>query len=487
MELELRLDPDDAARLSRLAYLAPLKSGKARSRPVRIIWHDSPGRALAREGLILAEQRPAWRLERMYPGNESWPPGLPAPVLATGRDPAMFGQIPPDPLVPSAAFEGRASSLALTTEQGPVAMTVVTGALRAVAGERRVCRVRLEGTAQAVLPLTLALTHELPLVVPRDSLAAEAVGVATGSLPPPRRQGAPELPPGLSVGVAFQHVVGHLADVILHLAPVAAEVTDDPEPVHQMRVAVRRLRSAIKVFRPAVRCPEVEVIDNGLRALAKRLGPTRDWDVFVTETGAAVVGAFAAEKRLQRLIAAAERRRRTCHEALTTYLATVDFRRLGIELACLAGGHDWHATQGETERAELDLPLVEFAAAVLNKRLKKLQHADDDIAALAPADLHALRLRAKRVRYAAEIFAPLYPGKPANRFIRRLSRLQMRLGALNDGAVAAGLLEELARQGGGHGFATGLVLGYVGAHGRESRQRIDKAWRAFHRTPPFWS
>ena len=86
MELELGLDPDDAARLTRLALLAPLKSGRARSRAVRIVWHDSPDRALAEEGLALAEQRPSWRLERLRPGISSWPPGAPAPVLATGRD-----------------------------------------------------------------------------------------------------------------------------------------------------------------------------------------------------------------------------------------------------------------------------------------------------------------------------------------------------------------------------------------------------------------
>ena len=86
MELELGLDPDDAARLTRLALLVPLKSGRARSRAVRIVWHDSPDRALAQQGLALAEQRPQWRLERLYPGTANWPPGAPAPVLATASD-----------------------------------------------------------------------------------------------------------------------------------------------------------------------------------------------------------------------------------------------------------------------------------------------------------------------------------------------------------------------------------------------------------------
>ena len=86
MELELGLDPDDAARLPRLAFLAPLKERPdAQPRRCRIVWHDSPDRALARQGLALAEQRPLWRLERLLPDTQSWPPGAPAPVLATGR------------------------------------------------------------------------------------------------------------------------------------------------------------------------------------------------------------------------------------------------------------------------------------------------------------------------------------------------------------------------------------------------------------------
>lgn len=279
-------------------------------------------------------------------------------------------------------------------------------------------------------------------------------------------------------------MVGHLSDVFLHLAPGAAEGQDGPEPVHQMRVAVRRLRSAIKVFRRAVRCPTVETADIGLKVLARKLAPTRDWDVFVTETAAEVAQVFAGDKRFQRLLAAAVRRRRTCHDELRTYLLSVEFRRLGIELACLAGSQDWHAELTETEQAELATPLEEFAARVLGKRLKRLVQLDGDLASLEPTELHAVRLRAKRLRYAAEIFAPLYPGKRTSRYIRRLSRLQNELGAVNDAAVAATLLAELP---GNHAFAIGLVLGFAGARNKDTRQRIERTWSKFNRQDPFWS
>ena len=483
MELELGLDPDDAARLPRLAFLVPLKSGRARSRALRMVWHDSPDRALAHQGLALVEQRPQWRLERLLPGAQSWPPGAPAPVLATARDAAALGQTLPDPLVPLAAFEGRAVSQSLATEQGPVAVTLLSGAVRAFTGEHRIGRVRLEGAAEAVQALAVALAGELRIAVPRSGLAAEAFAMASGMTPPPRREGAPQLPAGLSVSEAFAHAVGHLTDLILYFAPKAAEGKDGPEPVHQMRVAVRRLRSAIKVFRQAVRHPEVEAADGGLKALASKLGPTRDWDVFVTETAAGVAAGFPAELRLQRLLAAAERRRRACHDELRDFLTSAGFRRLGIELACLAGRQDWQAMPGDGEQDEFAASLEAFAGRVLRKRRKRLMAVDDGLAGLEPPALHGIRLRAKRLRYAAEIFAPLYPEKPTHRFIRGLSRLQDRLGTFNDAAVAAGLVAELT---GNHAFATGLVLGFVGARGSGTRQRIDAAWLKFQRLKPFW-
>jgi len=484
MELELGLNPDDAARLPRLALLAPLKSGPARSRAVRVIWHDSPDRALARQGLALAEQRPNWRLERLSPHAHSWPPGAPAPVLATARTALDLGHVLPEPLLPAAVFEGRATSLALLTELGPVGLLLLNGAVRAVAAEHRCSLVRLEGSTGAVRALALALAGDVRLSVPRAGLAAEAVAVASGMPPPPRREGAPELPPGVSVTEAFAHVIGHLTDVILYFAPAAATGQEGPEPVHQMRVAVRRLRSAIKVFRRAIRSPAVDAADVDLKALAAKLAPTRDWDVFATETAAAVVAAFPAEQRLQRLVAAAERRRRACHDELRGFLGSIEFRRLGIELACLAAGQDWPAMLGDETPTDNASSLEDFAAHVLARRLKKLTQIDDGLAKMEPTALHAIRLRAKRLRYAAEVFAPLYSGKVTHRFLRGLSQLQDRLGSLNDAAVAASLLGELS--GANHAFAIGLVLGFVGARSERTRGRIDRVWQKFVARTPFW-
>ena len=486
MELELGLDPDDAARLPRLALLAPLKTGRARSRAIRIVWHDSPDRTLAQQALALAEQRGGWRLERLHPDDHYWPPGSPSPTLEAARDRHVLGASLPDTLVPVAAFEGRSLSLPLAAEPGPLTLTLLNGTVHTVAGGHRISRLRIEGAETSVQQLATTLCDAIRLEVPRAGLAAEAIAIASGVPLPPRRQGAAQLPPGLPVANAFARVVGHLTDVILYFAPFAADGRDDPEPVHQMRVAVRRLRSAIKVFRDAVQSPAVDTADAALKTLAAKLAPARDWDVFVTETLAAVVRAFPAETRLQQLLTAAERRRRTSHAELCRFLVEAEFRRLGIALACLAAGREWQTTSDEVERAELALPLDAFAARLLNRRLKRLVQVENSLADLEPPELHAVRLRAKRMRYAAEIFGPSHPGKSASRFLQRLSTLQTRLGILNDGAVARTLLNELGATNGRLAFAGGLVLGFVGAYGKRDRARSARAWQKFQRATPFW-
>jgi triphosphatase len=478
MELELRLPPDDAARLPRLPLLSA--AGKLRGQAVRIVWHDSPDAALAGEGLCLAQERGIWRLERLVPGAAAWPPGALAPVQEHAATLDGLAHIMPPTLAAVAAFAGRRTGYTVETENGPVTLWVWRGALRAVEAERQTCLLHLSGADAAVRSVALALAEALPVEVPHATLAAEGLAAARGLQPPARQHGAPVLPDGLDVADSFALVLGHLTDVILHFAPAAAADAEGTEPVHQMRVAVRRLRSAIAMFRHALDCPELTATASDLKALGARLAPTRDWDVFLGETAPPVSDAFPAEPRLAQLLVAAGRQRKACHGALRAYLEGDAWRTLGIELAWLAGARSWHPVPPDGEHVR---SIEGFAGELLEKRLRKLLRAGEEIETLDAAELHAVRLRAKRARYAAEVFGPLYPGKAARRFIERLGTLQDRLGVMNDGATAAKLLAELGPR---HAFAAGLVLGFIGAGAAKLRPKILRSWEKVRRTPAFW-
>ena len=135
------------------------------------------------------------------------------------------------------------------------------------------------------------------------------------------------------------------------------------------------------------------------------------------------------------------------------------------------------------------IPLIvrDFAPAVLQHRWKKLLTSGKRIEELDIAALHDVRLRAKRARYAAEMFPIAHNGKAGQRFIRRLSLLQQRLGVLNDGAVAAQLLQQLGGASGRHAYAVGVVVGFTAARAAKIRPRIIRAFEKFRRQPKYWT
>lgn len=506
--LELAVAPDLAERLHRLPPLARLGAGRGRSAEIEFIWHDTPAGALAAEGLALSERRVRrerhWRLERMRGGAQApWRPGTPPPLVAEAGSLAELGLADlgieiAEPLVPIAACAGGLRVLKLAGAPAIVA-TLLDARLRAVAGERPVCRLLLSGPQASIATLAVALAEAAQVAVPAVSLAAEAYAVAGRATVPPAL-GAPDLPPGLTVAEAFDCVVGHLTFVLLHWAPAAA-VGATPEAVHQMRVALRRLRSALPLFRAAVGGADIAAANADLRDLARVLGPARDWDVFTGGTGRDVAAMFPADRPVARLLAAAERRRLASYVALAAYLQGPAFRRLGLRLAGLAAPRSGDAAGDAApdepmsrQAASRDTPLAAFAAKALAHRMARLRPPDGDFADAPAEALHALRIQAKRLRYAAEFFADLFPRKETRRFLRRLGALQERLGHLNDGAVAEGLMAQLGRGGGGDGggtsadraMAVGIVRGFVAAGARDARTKSERSWRKLRRLEPFW-
>jgi CHAD domain-containing protein len=474
----LELPPAQAGRLPRL-----VGATVRRPAPIRLAWHDTADFALAADGLALLERRQArrtaWRLER--PAGDFPAPGAPLPGLAEAPQPQALGHALPAGLRPAVAFLGTTRTLIA----GEVELTVLAGRLVAGPTERPCCRALLAGPAAAVAALAGRLAEESGARVSGVPLAAEAIALAGGG--PPKAPGMPALN-DRPVGEAFALLVAGLTAILLHLAPQAGPHA--AEPVHQMRVTMRRLRSAVKLFNRAVRCPELAECASGLRGLVAMLGPARDWDVFTAGTGRAVTAAFPDDAAITAMARAAERRRVAAYAALAGYLQGAEFRRLGIALALLAITRPWAgpaaAEPDDVVLRRTDLlatPLAAFAAHALGRRWRPLEATGHAIATLPPEDLHALRLNCKRLRYAAEFFAPLFPGHGARRFIRRVTELQDRLGHLNDGAVAAALMGELGLN---RRYAGGVVRGYVAAHAGGTRAHIGATWRRLHRAEPFW-
>ena len=476
-----------APRLLRHPAVSAARDGRrARGGADEVIWLDDAAGTLAEAGL--SRERPRRGPDRLWRTGAGrgavWVPGTPPSPLDDDDDhgAAATG---PAALVPVAAFSFRRSAMALSTGAGPVEAELLAGTLRAVAAERPAARLRLAGGRDAVLDLAMRLAADLPLLPPRAALAEEGRALARdgeGAAPRPRHRGAPDLAGAATVEHALLRAVGHLLDVMLHQAP-ACRLEAGPEGVHQLRVALRRLRSVLKAFRPAARGPALDGLDEGLRALARRLGPARDWDVFLSGLAAEAAAALGGGRRLSGLKRAAEAKRDAAYHALRRELDGPNFRRLALDGVSLLLRRPWR-TEADTDTALLDTPLADFAAPLLEKRWRKLREGGDGIAGHSFEALHELRLEAKRLRYAAELFAPLWGGKAARRFLKRLSALQEALGTVNDAAVARGLLAAL--DGGAPAWAAGAVEGFAAARVGPARKSALSCWDDVAAAKAFW-
>ncbi len=478
--LEFCLPPQDLPRLLRETDLVR-RGGRAAA--TELVWHDTAAGALAADQLSLCAAKARWRLERAYPRHgELWSPGTPARLLAEDTDLAELGPLPA-PLMPIAGFRGETRVLPFRPEDSAT-LTLLYGTLRGVAQEKPVCRLLLQGSAALLTSVSTAWAASLPIEVPRWSLATEATALARGVPPPPRRTGGPGIVAKMSVADAIELVIGHLTDVILAGVPAASEGSSE-EAVHVMRVAVRRLRSAMSVFRRVADGPAFAAVTPQLAALAKTLGAAREWDVFLAGTGQDVVNALPDDTRLQAILALAGKRREGAYAALRQEFGSSSFRQLSIALVQLAALRPWQIEADEEQSAKLAADAGVFASHSLSRQHDHIVGYGADIAALPTGELHALRKRAKRLRYTMEFFAPQFGARSGRRFLKRVSRLQESLGQLNDGAAAAELMQAL-RGGPDRQFAIGAVLGFTAARAGESRRAIATSWKKFRLAKPFW-
>ncbi|NKE47936.1 CHAD domain-containing protein [Roseomonas frigidaquae] len=485
LSLEADLEPSLATGFFRNPALSSRRAGRTRSVAVALGWLDTAKGALAAEGLALEAApgpRAPRRLVLALPAAEApWRPATPAAVLETLAPDGVPEQAGGAPLLPLAAFAGRRVSVPLT---GAVEASLLHGTLRVMAAERPIARLTLTGPAEAVLETMRDLAGVLPLLPPIASLAEEARAFAQHQNLRPRRLGATKLAPDLDVEAALQGVIGHLLEVLLWHAPVAA-AGEDTSGVHQMRVALRRLRSALKAFRPAADGPALRRFDQGLKGLAGTLGPARDWDVFLAGLGAELAEALPGERRILALLEAGHRHRDEAYATLRGLLAGPAFRQLVWDGVALDVERPWRADADAEATERREAPLQDLASHMLAKAWRRMTEVGEDIAHLPDAEFHALRLHGKRLRYLAELFAPLFGRKRSRRFLERLAEMQEQFGLANDASVARALVETEAHGPGA--WAAGVAEGWVLARSRRARSRAAKAWAALLATEAFWN
>ena len=248
--------------------------------------------------------------------------------------------------------------------------------------------------------------------------------------------------------------------------------SDDPEFIHQMRVATRRLRAALRLFAPHLPPGFTDPLLPPLRQSMERLGRVRDLDVLLAEIAMPVMRALPDEPRLAALVGAVTDRQYAAREAALRYLRSAAHGRLMLQAAALLAGL-------------AEVPAQQTLAAFAEGRLKRLRKRVLLLAEAAVADdpvsLHRLRIGIKRLRYALEFFAPLASGRALQRLLLALGELQDKLGQLNDLANAGLLLMHCAGDDPRLREAVSLVGGWHAARHRELLDRLPVRIRRLRR------
>lgn len=337
------------------------------------------------------------------------------------------------------AFRTRFRRTLWNANDGAIEVALDEGEI--AAGDRRAAILELElelksGTVEALYRLASELAGKgsvaLALLPAVDSKAVRGYRLAAGESAAPLKANAAAVAGALKrdtpLAVALRSVVERGTTLLLANAAGGIESVD-PEFVHQARVAVRRVRSAARLLGKAAGWPAA--IDGDLRWIARRLGAVRDWDVLQAQTLPALVTAVPAAKPLAERTAGLRRRD---DAALREALAGARYARLALRLM------RWANTVAQGS------PTLGSAAG---KRLGRLHRRLFDSAAffvvLPVEEQHRVRIRAKRLRYALDLFASALPAKPTKRYVDELAHLQDELGALNDAVVAEELAPRLAR------------------------------------------
>lgn len=282
-----------------------------------------------------------------------------------------------------------------------------------------------------------ALRRECRLTPALASKYESAVFALGLELPEPPEFGPKTIAAEKTIGEVVYAVMRRQFEVFLRHEP-GTRLGEDPEELHDMRVASRRARSAIQIF-PEVLPVGADRFKDELKWIAGELGEVRDLDVQLEQLAGWISGSEPEDREpLSELSAAIEERRdRARHQMLRA----LNSRRYARFVTAFSG----FLRQGPNPGNEpAHRPVTEAAPQKLRGLYRKVHKAGNKIEPDSPAEqYHKLRIRCKRLRYAAEFLRGIYRG-PAEDFIKALKGLQDVLGDHQDAQVAITHLRELA-------------------------------------------
>ena len=330
------------------------------------------------------------------------------------------------------------------------------------------------GSVAHLFDFALALLQDIPMRTGALSKADRGYALCTPQAPLAVKAVPLALSAHMTVEDAFQAIV---ANCMTQIQANESGVSQghDVESLHQMRVGLRRLRSALDLFAGVIR--PAPAMHEELEWLNAQLGTPRDWDVLCSATLPAIARAAPQEQRLAAVTLGALGKSHETHEAAAEAVGSPRYTRLILAFTRWLQASSWRDDMSAKSRKCLARPLQRFAEAVLARRRQRLHKRARGLAEASAFTRHRLRIAAKKSRYATEFFAALYPARKVRRYVGALSALQDVLGNSNDAAVAERLVTQLQEEQAGYSDAAGFVRGYLAAQGGGDAKQIARLWK----------
>ena len=436
-ELKLRIAPRDAARIGRLPWLAGIR---AKSLQLGNLYYDTDQRDLATRGLALRHRVIGRRWFVTVKSRLSSSAGL--AVRSEWEYPCAPGELDfsgvadealrtklehlRPHLAPRFSTDFR-RRLWLFEPHRDLIVEVAVDQGRIVSGERigTLCEIELElkhGHPQALYEIALEIAGHLPVLPENRSKAERGHRLSLGIADSPTGASDVSIDADTTPIEAFRRLALACIDHLLANAEGVRQ-HDDPEYIHQARVAIRRLRALLKVFSAVLPSGFAADYNPAWRNFAAALGDARDRDVLVGETLAEIARHFDGHDGIERFLSYAKSQRDRARESARMALLG---KEPGILILRFLGD------LSRLPESSPDAELKGLARAQLARRARRVRKDCQRFSAMGIEELHRLRIQFKRLRYAVEFFTPLLKKGSSARYLPQIKAMQETLGRIND-------------------------------------------------------
>ena len=504
-EIELKLRVQAADLPSIRSALTRLAGGvRARQTKLTSLYFDTPDLILLRAGAALRVRRVGRRWVQTLKGGGMVHGGLhvraerESPVAGPVPDvtrieltlPALsWPEIAPQ-LVAIFSTEFQRSLWRISHQGSEIEAALDRGQVSSGKRRKDILELELElkaGQPAVLYALALELAALAPLAPDPVSKAERGYRLFQGVPLTPVKAAMPALDASCTVEQTFAAIVWNCLDQLQRNQRGVVEQSD-PEFIHQMRVGLRRLRSALSLFATAVPRASWHAWAAELRWLAGELGAARDWDVLKEELLPPLIAYLQDRRPLTYLPNRVARERLQARRKARAATLSPRYGLLVLSIERWLGARAWRAGASAEQLELLDGAIGPLAEMLLDRRHQQLHRRARHLARLSDEKRHRVRVTAKKLRYAAEFFVSLYPRKAARPYLAGLVALQDVLGALNDDATALRHAAELctASRDPRCRDEAGILAGWSASRMSQQLQQLGKAWKRCRRQRPFW-